>query len=138
MTIWPFSNLKLRSKLLLVSLVLVLLPWFGVRYIQAVENLLQQQQAQSVAIIAKATSALVEQYPDIFRVREQLIEHSKLSLTSQVTVISTPIQIDGYNEEWRTYQSLMKTLPADNQLRAGQQLIDPQDISARYMIAQHK
>jgi two-component system, OmpR family, sensor histidine kinase ChvG len=138
MTIWPFSNLKLRSKLLLVSLVLVLLPWFGIHYIQAVENLLQQQQAQAVATIAKATGALVEQYPDSFRQRERLIEYSSTSLKNQVTVIASPIQIDGYNEEWRNDQSLMLTLPTDNQLKPGQQLIDPQDLSARYILAQHK
>jgi two-component system, OmpR family, sensor histidine kinase ChvG len=138
MTIWPFSNLKLRSKLLLISLVLILLPWFGIHYIQAVENLLQQQQAQAVATIAKATGALVEQYPDVFRQRERLIELSKTSLKNQVTVIATPIQIDGYNEEWRNYQSLMLALPTDNQLKPGQQLIDPQDLSVRYILAQHK
>lgn len=138
MTIWPFSNLKLRSKLLLVSLVLVLLPWFGISYIQAVENLLQQQQAQAIATIAKATTAIVEQYPDSFRQRERLIENSNTSLINQVAVITTPIQIDGYNEEWLNYQSLMQTLPADNQLIPGQQLIDPQDLSVRYILAQHK
>jgi len=138
MTIWPFSNLKLRSKLLLVSLVLVILPWFGISYIQAVENLLQQQQSQAVAAIAKATGAIVEQYPDSFRQREQLIESSNTSLKNQVSVIATPIQIDGYNEEWLNYQSLMQTLPADNQLKPGQQLIDPQDLSVRYILAQHK
>jgi len=138
MTIWPFSNLKLRSKLLLVSLVLVFLPWFGISYIQAVENLLQQQQSQAVAAIAKATGAIVEQYPDSFRQREQLIESSNTSLKNQVSVIATPIQIDGYNEEWLNYQSLMQTLPADNQLKPGQQLIDPQDLSVRYILAQHK
>jgi two-component system, OmpR family, sensor histidine kinase ChvG len=138
MTIWPFSNLKLRSKLLLVSLVLVLLPWFGIRYIQAVENLLQQQQSQAVATIAKATGAIVEQYPDSFRQRERLIENSNTFLKNQVAVIAASIQIDGYNEEWLNYQSLMLTLPADNQLKPGQQLIDPQDLSVRYILAQHK
>jgi len=137
MTLWPFSTLKLRSKLLLVSVVLLLLPWFGVRYIQAIENLLQQQQAQSVATIARASSALVEQYPDILRQRESLVDTNSEALKTQVTAITTPIQIDGYNDEWLAYSSLLKKFSASNQLGSGQQLIDPQDISARYILAQH-
>jgi len=135
--IWPFSTLKLRSKLLLVSVVLLVLPWFGIRYIQAIENLLQQEQAQSVATIARASSALVEQYPEILRQRELLRDKHGDSLKSQVTAITSPIQIDGYNDEWLAYSSLLKTFPTSNQLRPGQQLIDPQDISARYILAQH-
>ncbi|OUR65112.1 hypothetical protein A9Q79_04055 [Methylophaga sp. 42_25_T18] len=137
MKIWPFSTLKLRSKLLLVSVVLLVLPWFGIRYIQAIENLLQQEQAQSVATIARASSALVEQYPEILRQRELLRDKHGDSLKSQVTAITSPIQIDGYNDEWLAYSSLLKTFPTSNQLRPGQQLIDPQDISARYILAQH-
>ncbi|PCH63170.1 MAG: hypothetical protein COC04_04705, partial [Gammaproteobacteria bacterium] len=137
MTIWPFSTLKLRGKLLLVSVVLLLLPWFGVHYIQAIENLLQQEQAQSVATIARASSALVEQYPEVLRQRELLIDKHGDSLKSQVTAITSPIQIDGYNDEWLAYSSLLKKFSASNQLRPGQQLIDPQDISARYILAQH-
>jgi two-component system sensor histidine kinase ChvG len=137
MSLWPFLNLRLRSKLLLVSLVIVLLPWFGIHYIQAVESLLQQQQAQTISTVAKATGALVEQYPDIFRQRERILE-SNTSLRNQITVIDTPIQIDGYNEEWLSFRSLMLVLPADNQLKPSQQLIDPQDLSVRYILAQHK
>lgn len=137
MTIWPFTKLKLRSKLLLVSLILVLLPWFGVQYIQAVENLLQQHQAQSIATIARASSVLVEQYPEIFRQRELRVELSRDKFKNQVTEITTPIHIDGYNEDWLAYQPLMNKFSAHNQLSHGQQLVDPQDISVHYLLAQH-
>lgn len=138
MTIWPFSKLKLRSKLLLVSLVLLLLPWFGIRYIQAIEKLLQQEQAQSIAIIARASSTLLEQYPEIFGQRELLINENSSLLKSQVAAITTPIQIDGYNDEWLAYSSLMEKFNANNQLKPSRQLIDPQDISARYILVEQE
>ncbi|MDQ7073023.1 MAG: hypothetical protein Q9N32_05460 [Gammaproteobacteria bacterium] len=72
MRIW--SSLKLRSKLALVSLVLLLLPWLGVRYIQAMETLLQQQQANSMAIIAKASAVLVEHYPQALIERSAILD----------------------------------------------------------------
>lgn len=136
MTIWPFSQLKLRGKLLLISLIIFLLPWVGVRYVQAIENLLQQAQAESILSIASATSALVEQYPDIFRQRNILIEESKNSLKNLVNSITTPIQIDGYNDEWLEYSSLMENVPTNNQLIPNRKLIDPQDVSARYILAE--
>lgn len=75
MQIWPAIKLKLRSKLLLVSFVLLLLPWLGVRYIQAMDELLQQQQATVMATVAKASAILIAQYPDALSERLTVLEH---------------------------------------------------------------
>lgn len=135
MTFWPQFRLKLRSKLLLVSLVLLLLPWLGARYLQAVEDLLQQAQAQSVATLARASSILVAQNAEPLLQRSALLEDKSSTLKVAVAAIDTPIHIDGYHDEWLPYLGLLERFPVNNQLVGGQK-IDPQDVSARYIFTQ--
>lgn len=135
MKFWPTLGLKIRSKLLLVSLVLLFIPWLGVRYIQAVEGLLQQQQAQAMAMIAKASAALVAQYPHLLTERLVVLNDKNKRAKIAVARMTSPIQVDGYQDEWLDYTSVRNSLPAVNQLSPAQQ-IDPQDLSARYILAQ--
>jgi len=132
---WPKNRLKLRSKLLIISLVLLLLPWLGARYLQAVEGLLQQQQAQSMATIAKASSILISEYVDELSQRKALLEASKSSDSIAVVSMTSPIHIDGYQDDWLPYRSRLTTLSTQNQLVMGEK-VDPQDISARYLFLQ--
>lgn len=135
MKFWPTLGLKIRSKLLLVSLVLLLIPWLGVRYIQAVEGLLQQQQAQAMATIAKASATLVAQYPHLFAERLAVLDDKNKRAKIAVTRINSSIQIDGYQDEWLDYSSVRNSLSAINQLLPTHK-IDPQDLSARYILGQ--
>ena len=137
MKIWPTIKLKLRSKLLLVSLVLLLLPWLGVRYIQAMEDLLQQQQAQSMATIAKASAILIAQHPDLLVERIELLDNKTRTKKIAVATLAETIVIDGYRNEWSDLYDLMQTLPATNQLSYGHK-VDPQDVTARYIWAKQQ
>ena len=130
-------RLKLRGKLVLVSLVLLLLPWFGVQYLQTVEELLQQQQAQSMATIAKASAVLVSDYPRLFKQREKLLQTTNGVAKTFVIKSLNPFQIDGYQDDWLSYTSRLKTMPMKNLLIRGV-TIDPQDVSARYLVAVHQ
>ncbi len=137
MRLWP-AKLKLRSKLLLVSLVLLLLPWLGIHYIQAMEDLLQQQQAQSMATIAKTSAILIAQHSDPLTERIKLLSHKTRTQKIAVSTLSAPLEIDGYQNEWADLYGLMKTFPTTNQLSFGH-TIDPQDLTARYLWAkQHR
>lgn len=135
MPAWSKIRLKLRGKLLLVSLVLMLLPWLGVRYIQAVEGVLQQEQAYTMATIAKASAILVSQYPDILRERLALLENGNSVEMTNVVSMTNTIQVDGYQDDWLDYFSLLKTFPSSNQL-IPRQKVDPQNLSVRYLAAQ--
>ncbi|HEC57973.1 hypothetical protein LCGC14_0950130 [marine sediment metagenome] len=137
MKFWPSFGLKLRSKLLLVSLVLLLIPWLGVHYIQAVEGLLQQQQAKSMATIAKASTVLVAQYPGLFAERLTALKESHTSNKVAVASFNTLTEIDGYQDEWQAYTSLRHTFSVVNQL-SPKNKIDPQDLTVRYIFAQHQ
>lgn len=130
-----FFRLKLRGKLLLVSLVLLLLPWLGGRYIQAVEDLLQQEQAHAMATIAKASAIVVSQYPNVLNQRTSLLEMQSGVMPLNAFSMTNQVRLDGYQDEWLDYKSLLKTFPQTNQL-SKRDKIDLQDLSARYLIAQ--
>jgi len=135
MSIGSLLRLKLRSKLLLVSLILLLLPWLGVRYIQAVEDLLQQEQAHAMATIAKASAVLLAQYPNVLIDRQTLLDSESSIEAMTVSRMPSFIQIDGYQDDWLAYHSLFKAFSSSNQLKPSHK-IDPQDVSVRYLTAQ--
>ena len=86
-------QLSLRQKLFLVSLLLIAIPWLGIRYVQAIENYLQElvlanlhSYTQSVAVSLVDELNLVPDYP------------------SGPSLYATPLrlapQVDGYDADW--------------------------------------
>ena len=87
---------SLRKKLLLVSLLILLVPWVGIRYIQAIENYLQQSllenlshYTQSVASGLSQQAALIPEFP------------------AGEAIFALPLQkepqLDGYDDDWLDY-----------------------------------
>lgn len=56
----------MRSKLLLLSSLLLLLPWFGYQYVKEMEATLQRAQEQMVASLAQALSLELNDKPNLF------------------------------------------------------------------------
>jgi two-component system sensor histidine kinase ChvG len=61
----------LRSKVLLVALVLLAIPWVGYSYVKEMERLLRQGQEQSVVATAGAVSAAMHDRPRLLDLRPQ-------------------------------------------------------------------
>jgi len=96
-------HLSLRKKLFLVSLLIFLVPWIGIRYIQAIEDYLQQSlldnlshYTQSVSIGLSKDSELIPIYP------------------SGDALFAIPLQkqplVDGYDSEWEDYIDFRRSL----------------------------
>lgn len=66
----PRSRIRftLRSKLALLSLVLLALPWVGYRYVQEMEHFLLDAQRQSVQATARAVATALHERPELFGV----------------------------------------------------------------------
>jgi len=94
-------NLSLRKKLLLVSLLILLVPWVGIRYIQAIEDYLQQSLLDNLShytqLIATDLAAEVDLIP-IFPSGEAVFA---LPLQKEV-------QLDGYDSDWAEYDDYRK------------------------------
>lgn len=102
------------------------------RYIQAVEVLLQQEQVNAMETIARASAVLVAQYPKQLLARNAV--HEKKSDYVKVLSATNDFQIDGYQDDWLEYFPLLKTISTENQLLMGES-VDPQDLSVRYLMA---
>lgn len=95
--------LKLRGKLLLVSLALLVIPWAGYEYVQEMEAFLKQSKqitladrAQTVAIVMHNRRKLFEPPADI---SYNLDDQSNIYARK----LKQAIQLDGYSEDWNEH-----------------------------------
>lgn len=93
--------MSLRRQLLLVSLLLLSLPWAGCQFIREMEGSLRQGQAQSMQASARAIAAVLSQqdqllYPHPARRQSALDEPTPL----YAYPAQSPIMLDGYGDGW--------------------------------------
>jgi len=94
-------RLSLRQKLLLVSLVLLIIPWVGSRYIHDMENYLRENQQQALLNRAQDVAAILQTHHDLFNSQpvDTTITHRHL----YVRPLKSAIQLDGYANDWQMY-----------------------------------
>jgi two-component system, OmpR family, sensor histidine kinase ChvG len=61
--------LGLRAKLVLVALVLLVIPWVGYSYVNAMERLLRQNQEQQLSATARAVATALQDRPQLMGLR---------------------------------------------------------------------
>ncbi len=98
-------KISIRSKLLLASLSLLVLPWLGYQYIQALESYLRSEQEQRLLDRVGIVASLMDDQHELFKTRPQ---HSKPDNSRQhiyVRPLRSAIQLDGYADDWRIYEN---------------------------------
>jgi signal transduction histidine kinase len=97
------SELPTRSiggRLLLLSLLLLLLPWLGYQYVQEMKNFVLQGQEKAQILTAQAIATVMHDRHDLFDPRS----FNPSSLTDSTAfysyTIPSDIQVDGYFTEW--------------------------------------
>ena len=104
----------IRGKLLLASLSLLIVPWIGYHYIQNLEAYLRDAHEEKlidrVSIMAAAMSeqaALID-----------ILDDNKASKDNRshlyIRPLSSPIQLDGYIDDWRNFQNRERPLGISN------------------------
>lgn len=109
-------NMTLRTQLLLVSLILLLIPWVGYRYLHAVENYLRLGREAVLLERAHAATALLAEQAQLFAAREEAVPSPAEHVF--VRPLRTPITIDGYDDDWALYRDRVQTYAADHVLFA--------------------
>lgn len=104
----------LRAQLLLVSLVILLLPWGGCQYVQEMEHVLRDNHGR----------AMIEQTALLARMVNQSVELPEpVRDTPFYTPIRyQPVELDGYGDDWRSHTEellISKTAPLTAQLQKG-------------------
>lgn len=89
--------MSLRQQLLLVSVLLLVLPWSGWRFIQAMDITLRTGQAQALLASAQAIASRLREEPLLFGRSNRLTPDHTL----YAHPLSAPVIIDGYDNDWR-------------------------------------
>ncbi|WP_407333760.1 proteobacterial dedicated sortase system histidine kinase [Enterovibrio sp. 27052020O] len=95
----------IRTKVVLLSGLLLLLPFIGYNYVWELENVLRQGQEQTLMGSARAFSMSLNQQPELFE--RQLATKPRLEKGKDLYAVAlqTPIDIDGSTLDWERYNS---------------------------------
>lgn len=118
-------KISIRAKLLLVSLSLLVLPWLGYQYVQGLEGYLRSAQEQQlldrVAIMAAMMNGHQAPFLQLPPPADSPAAHAHL----YARPLQSPIQVDGYADDWRLY--------TDRRLRLGG-AENPRDLDVHYSL----
>ncbi len=93
--------MSLRTKLLLVSLLTLVLPWAGWRYAQQMETTLREGQEVALLTTADVLSRVVASEPELlYRVRELSTQFDAGNGDLFAPLLPTTPLIDGFADEW--------------------------------------
>ncbi|VAX00794.1 Sensor histidine kinase [hydrothermal vent metagenome] len=95
-------TLSIRKKLLLSSLLLLFIPWFGYQSIQNIENDLRREQQEQLLNRAKLVSVVLQEQASLFSSEKNLIAHENINHV-YVRQLNSAIQLDGYTNDWAMY-----------------------------------
>jgi two-component system sensor histidine kinase ChvG len=95
--------MKLRRQLLLVSLLLLSLPWAGCQFVREMESALQYGQAQSLQASVRAVATVLAERPELIYPntgRRLASADDLLGTAIYATPSKAPIIVDGYDDGW--------------------------------------
>jgi signal transduction histidine kinase len=112
----PARGLRLRSKLLLLSLVLLALPWLGYRYAQEMRNFSLSGQERAQALTAQAIATVLHERPELFDTPTLPDDISRREALLYAFPLAQPIQLDGYADDWADLRSHARQFGPDSGL----------------------
>src|SRR5919112_3619326 len=93
--------MSLRTKLLLLSLLTLILPWAGWKYAQQMETTLRRGQEDALLTTAQVLSRVVASEPELlYRVPELRREFDPLRGDLFAPLLMTRPLLDGFADEW--------------------------------------
>lgn len=103
--------MNLRSQLLLVSLLMLVLPWAGIQFIRETESALREGQQRMLAGRAQAVADALAQFPGEFLVDGEAAEWRAGQLYAHA-LPGAPL-IDGYFDDWILSEEALVALGED-------------------------
>jgi len=118
----------IRLKLLFLSIAVLSIPYFGVEYLRELERYLQDALELSLEDAARAVAGPLNDHTDLF----PEVELNDTAL--YVHDFKHPIQLDGYNDDWRSYLSWSDVYVEKNNRPAG----EGDRLSFRIIVSQYQ
>ncbi len=97
----------LRSKFILLSCFLFLLPWLGYEYVWEMEKFLRQGQEKTLVGTTRALATALHERPALFDSQSNFLDQVVKGRDLYAYNLSNPIQLDGKLSDWQPYQNLI-------------------------------
>jgi len=108
---------SLKTKLLLFSITILLIPWIGYKYVRGMESFLKASLEDSQATRAQAVSAVLQQQPELITSQTRIVDINNSTQHLYLRPLKTQIQLDGYTEDWALNQDLFQYFGEQNIIR---------------------
>ena len=95
-----FWSPGIRLKTLLVSAVLLAIPWLGYQYILAMEDFLRQGQEQTLMGTARAVATALHERPQLFNHQSAFLNAVREGRDLYARALPHAIQLDGRTDDW--------------------------------------
>jgi len=102
----------LRSKVLTLSSLLLLLPWFAYQFISEMENFLRLGQQQTLLGTTSAIATALHERPTLFNEHASFLPDVKKGHDLYVYDLSHPIQLNGDKNDWEDIADFKNTYPS--------------------------
>ena len=130
------SAFRLRSKLLLISLALLAIPWAGYEYVREMETFLRESKQSSLADNARAVATVMHNRRNLFEPRADISQSINDKSNIYARKLQRAIQLDGYNDDWREHLAHAKT-HAQQSLIQGNTPYSEQSLSFRHLLGRY-
>ena len=114
-------RLSLRVKLLLVALCLLIIPWIGTRYVQEIESYLRTQLEDALLTRTQMVATVMQSRPELFQTQTAAPLPTQGIQHIFVRPLRSPIQLDGYFDDWLPYQDRAQTFQLRSAIKGSEQ-----------------
>lgn len=95
-----FPTLRLRSKLLLITLSLLAIPWVGYEYVREMERFLRTGMENTLQDQARAIATVLHDRRELFKQSGNIVRNLSTEKTLYARKLDKPVQLDGYIDDW--------------------------------------
>ncbi len=128
---------RLRSKLLVVSLALLVIPWAGYEYLREMEAFLKQSKQITLAQSAQTIATVMHNRRNLFEPTADI----SFSLDDQSNVyarkLNQAIQLDGYTDDWVKHLDHARQYAAESLIQ-GNSPYDPTSLSFQHLFGKYR
>ncbi|MFT7052476.1 MAG: two-component system sensor histidine kinase ChvG [Psychromonas sp.] len=97
-------TLGLRTKIILLSSLLLIFPWLGYQYLQEMQNFLRQGQEQTLIGTTQAVATALHERPELFNQQASLLDEINPGKDLYSYQLERAINLDGLLNDWQDIQ----------------------------------
>jgi two-component system sensor histidine kinase ChvG len=126
-------SLRLRSKLLLITLILLAIPWAGYEYVREMERFLRTGMENNQLDQARAIATVLHERDELFAPRADLSRQLQSGPTLYARKLEQAVQLDGYIDEWQGLLEHTREYAAEHVLQSAGRY-NPDSLSFRHLM----